>query len=542
MRRISFLLFAAFASITGGGLAAPPAKVATVEGISEYRFDNGARLLLFPDASRPTISVNMTVLVGSRHEGYGEAGMAHLLEHLVFKGTPTFPNVPKALRDHGASFNGTTNVDRTNYFETLPATEENLEFAIHLECDRLVNSYIKREDLMSEFTVVRNEFENGENSPQRVLSQRVQAAAYEWHNYGKSTIGNRSDIERVPIDNLQDFYRRFYQPDNVVLIVTGKFEESRALELAEKHLGSIPRPDRKLNTTYTEEPPQDGERTVILRRVGSIGSIIAAYHMPAAAHPDWAPLSILGSVLSEDKVGRLDKALVETGIATSASGGADSSHDPGLFTFSVQPAEGKMAEAEDVLLDVIERLEATPFTQEEIDRAKLRAKRGYENSIANAATMSQALSSASALGDWRLWFLQRDRLASVTVEDVNRVAATYFKVHNRTIGRFIPVDQPQRLSVPAVESITEMVKDYRGGAAVESGEEFDPSPDNIDNRTRMAKIGNLDLALLPKKNRGETVSLTLNLRYGNEQSLKDRSTAAGMIPTMLMAGTTKYNR
>jgi zinc protease len=207
------------------------------------------------------------------------------------------------------------------------------------------------------------------------------------------------------------------------------------LELAEKHLGSIPRPDRKLNTTYTEEPPQDGERTVILRRVGSIGSIIAAYHMPAAAHPDWAPLSILGSVLSEDKVGRLDKALVETGIATSASGGADSSHDPGLFTFSVQPAEGKMAEAEDVLLDVIERLEATPFTQEEIDRAKLRAKRGYENSIANAATMSQALSSASALGDWRLWFLQRDRLASVTVEDVNRVAATYFKVHNRSKPR-----------------------------------------------------------------------------------------------------------
>jgi zinc protease len=542
MRRIFLLLFAAFASITSGGLAAPPAKVATVEGISEYRFDNGARLLLFPDASRPTISVNMTVLVGSRHEGYGEAGMAHLLEHLVFKGTPTFPNVPKALRDHGASFNGTTNVDRTNYFETLPATDENLEFAIHLECDRLVNSYIKREDLMSEFTVVRNEFESGENSPQRVLSQRVQAAAYEWHNYGKSTIGNRSDIERVPIDNLQDFYRRFYQPDNVVLIVTGKFEESRALELAEKHLGSIPRPDRKLNTTYTEEPPQDGERTVILRRVGSISSIIAAYHMPAAAHPDWAPLSILGSVLSEDKVGRLDKALVETGIATSASGGADSSHDPGLFTFSVQPAEGKMAEAEEVLLEVIERLEATPFTQEEIDRAKLRSKRGYENSIANAATMSQALSSASALGDWRLWFLQRDRLASVTVEDVNRVAATYFKVHNRTIGRFIPVDQPQRLSVPAVESIAEMVKDYRGGAAVEAGEEFDPSPENIDSRTRMAKIGNLDLALLPKKNRGETVSLTLNLRYGNEQSLKDQSTAAGMIPTMLMAGTTKYNR
>ena len=140
-------------------------------------------------------------------EGYGESGMAHLLEHMVFKGTPTFPEVPKALRDHGASFNGTTNVDRTNYFETLPATEDNLEFGIKIESDRLVNSYVKREDLITEMTVVRNEFERGENSPARVLSERVSAAAYEWHNYGKSTIGNRSDIERVPIENLQAFYK-----------------------------------------------------------------------------------------------------------------------------------------------------------------------------------------------------------------------------------------------------------------------------------------------------------------------------------------------
>src|SRR4051812_36012022 len=141
-----------------------PAKVAAVEGVTEYRLANGARVLLYPEPSRPTITVNMTVLTGSRHEGYGESGMAHLLEHMVFKGTPTFPNVPKALQDHGANFNGTTNVDRTNYFETMPATDANLEFGIHLECDRLVNSYVKREDLISEFSVVRNEFERGENS------------------------------------------------------------------------------------------------------------------------------------------------------------------------------------------------------------------------------------------------------------------------------------------------------------------------------------------------------------------------------------------
>jgi zinc protease len=541
MVRRFFSLVAVLAA-TGSLCAAPPQRVTSVEGITEYKFENGARLLLFPDPSRPTISVNMTVLVGSRHEGYGEAGMAHLLEHLVFKGTPTFPEVPKSLRDHGASFNGTTNVDRTNYFETLPATDENLDFAIHIESDRLVNSFIKREDLMSEFTVVRNEFENGENSPQRVLSQRVQAVAYEWHNYGKSTIGNRSDIERVPIDNLQDFYRRFYQPDNVVLIVTGKFDEAKALEYATKYLGSIPKPQRKLNATYTEEPPQDGERTVILRRVGKIGSVMAAYHMPAASHPDWAPLSILASILSEDKIGRLDKNLVETGIATSASAFADSSHDPGLFMFQAQPAEGKLDETERILLDIAENLGSTPFTVEEIDRAKVRAKRGYENSIANAASMSQALSSASALGDWRLWFLQRDRLAAVTVDEVNRVANTYFKVHNRTVGRFVPVDEAQRLSIPAVESIADVVKDYRGGVAVAAGEEFDPTPENIDARTTVTNVDGVKVAMLPKKNRGDTVNMTLTLHYGNEESLLNLSTAAGMLPSMMMSGTKDLDR
>ena len=196
-------------------------------------------MLLFPEASRPTITVNLTVLVGSRHEGYGESGMAHLLEHMVFKGTSQHPEVPKALRDHGASFNGTTNSDRTNYFETMPATDENLEFGIALESDRLVNSFVKGEDLVSEMTVVRNEFERGENNPGSVLSERISAAAYEWHNYGKSTIGSKSDIERVPIENLQAFYKKYYQPDNCVLIVAGKFDEAQGPRAG----GKIPRFD-----------------------------------------------------------------------------------------------------------------------------------------------------------------------------------------------------------------------------------------------------------------------------------------------------------
>src|SRR5205807_9716062 len=199
---------------------------------------------------KPLVTVNMTVLVGSRHEGYGETGMAHLLEHMLFKGTPSHPNVPKALRDHGARFNGTTWVDRTNYFETMPASDANLEFGIKLEADRLLHSFIRREDLALEMTVVRNEFEMGENSPEGILNQRMMAIAYEWHNYGKSTIGNRADIERVPVDNLREFYRKFYQPDNCMVVVAGKFDESKALLLVQKYFGSIKKPDRQLPITY----------------------------------------------------------------------------------------------------------------------------------------------------------------------------------------------------------------------------------------------------------------------------------------------------
>src|SRR5258708_2821562 len=219
--------------------------------------------------------------------------MAHLLEHMVFKGTPTFPDGAKALRDHGARFNGSTWLDRTNYFETMGAGDENLEFGIQLEADRLVNSFVKREDLLSEMTVVRNEFEMGENNPERILSQRIMAAAYEWHNYGKNTIGNRTDIERVPIDRLQAFYKKYYRPDNALLVVAGKFDEKKALAFVQKYFAALKTPAAALPKTYTEEPTQDGERTVTLRRTGSVGALGVVYHIPAGAHPEYPAVAIL---------------------------------------------------------------------------------------------------------------------------------------------------------------------------------------------------------------------------------------------------------
>ncbi len=188
-------------------------KGPSVEGITEYTFPNGLRVLLFPDPSNPKVTVNMTYLVGSRHEGYGETGMAHLLEHMLFIETTSGRHIKKDLTSHGASWNGSTSSDRTNYFETFAATDDNLRWALGLEADRMVASKMEKALLDTEMTVVRNEFERGENSPTRILEERVVATAYLWHNYGKSTIGSRADIEHVPIDRLAAFYRKYYQPD-----------------------------------------------------------------------------------------------------------------------------------------------------------------------------------------------------------------------------------------------------------------------------------------------------------------------------------------
>ena len=222
--------------------AEAPQKVVAIEGVTEYRLDNGLRVLSVPDTAADTVTVHVTYLVGSRQEGYGERGMAHLLEHMLFKGSKGHPDVKRELAARGARWNGTTAYDRTNYFETMPASEANLDWALGMEADRMVNSFIAKADLESEMTVVRNEFEMGENDPGAVLFQRTLQLAFAWHNYGHPIIGARSDIESVPIARLQAFYRTWYQPDNALLIVAGRFDQARALGLVQKYFGAIPRP------------------------------------------------------------------------------------------------------------------------------------------------------------------------------------------------------------------------------------------------------------------------------------------------------------
>jgi len=524
-----------------------PEKITSVEGITEYRLPNGLRILLFPDPSKPTITVNITYMVGSRHENYGETGMAHLLEHLVFKGTPKHPNIPDELTKHGARPNGTTWLDRTNYFETFSATDENLEWALDLEADRMVNSFIAKKDLESEMTVVRNEFEAGENNPFSILLQRVMSSMYLWHNYGKSTIGCRADLENVPIERLQAFYRTYYQPDNAILLVAGKFDEKKTLALITKYFAPIPRPTRVIQKTYTQDPTQDGERHVTLRRVGDIQLAAAAYHICAGSHADFAALEILNHILSEDGTGRLYKALVDSKKASSISGFPFALREPGAMLFFTEVrVQQSLDSARTILLNALDSVPFMRFSNEEVERARTALLKNVELTLNNTDRVGLQLSEYMAQGDWRLFFVRRDRLQKVSVEDVRRVAALYFKPSNRTTGTFIPTDKPDRTEIPATPDVEALTANYKGKEAIAAGEAFDPSPANIESRTRRqmpgGDMGQIATAFLSKKTRGNSVAARITLRLGDEQSLMNKKMRHELAAQMLLRGTKSKTR
>jgi len=524
-------------------LPAGAVKGPSVEGITEYRLANGLKVLLFPDASKPTVTVNVTYLVGSRHENYGETGMAHLLEHLLFKGSPKNRNIPQQFSERGMDFNGTTSYDRTNYYEVFQAGGDNLKWALEMEADRMTRSFIARKDLDSEMTVVRNEYESGENSPFEVLLKRMQSIAYDWHSYGRSTIGNRSDIENVKIENLQAFYRTYYQPDNAVLLVAGKFDPSQTLAWIGKTFGAIPKPKRKLPPFWTVEPVQDGERSFLVRRKGDMQLVLLGYKIPAALHADGDALAFMSEIMGDTPNGRLHKALVETGKAAQVFSFGQTGYAPGLQLIGAVVKAGQPLEpVKEQLIAAVESFATTPPTEEEMERVRRNIGNSIEKALNDPQKVGVTLSEQIALGDWRLLFLGRDSLPKVTREQVAKVAATYLKRDNRTTGLFVPEDAPQRVEVTSAPKVEEVMKGYQGKQATLQSEVFDPSQANILARTELAAVGGLKLALLPKKNRGETVSVSLRLHWGDEKNQFGKAMIAAATSQMLNRGTSKYTR
>jgi zinc protease len=529
------------AAQNGLTLPAGISQITSVEGVTEYQLTNGLRVLLVPDSSQPQVTVNITYLVGSRYESYGETGMAHLLEHMMFKGTPSHPNIPDELTRHGTRPNATTSDDRTNFFETFAATDENLNWALNLESDRMVNSYIAKKDLDSEMTVVRNEFERGENSPVSVLNQRVMETAYIWHNYGHPTIGARSDIEDVPITRLQAFYHKYYQPDNAVLIIAGKIDVAKTLELVLQKFAGIPRPSRVLAPPYTQEPAQDGEREVNLQRVGGLKAVIAAYHISPAGNTDTVALNLLTDILNDPSTGRLRQRLMDTKLVTYSRAGVDALHDPGMIEFTATlSADGDLNSASAALVKIVQGIANEPVSQAELDRAQAEELERFEKSTADSSNLAMMLSEAEATGDWRLMFWERDVTEKVTLADIQRVAAKYLISSNLTLGTFTPTDNPVRAEIAGVPDFAEMFKNYKGNTAISAGEQFNPSPANIEAKTVRSAIGPIKLAMLPKKTRGGLVSVVLQVHFGDEKSLAGHNDAARLAGNLLMSGTAKH--
>jgi len=525
------------------GLPAGVSQVRAVEGITEYRLANGLQVLLVPDDSKPTTTVNMTYHVGSRQENYGETGMAHLLEHLLFKGSKKHPTVWAEFTKRGLAANGSTWFDRTNYFASFASNEDNLRWYLGWQADAMVNSFIARKDLDTEMTVVRNEMEMGENNPQRILFEKTLATMYQWHNYGKNTIGARADVENVDIPRLQAFYRTYYQPDNATLIVSGKFDPVKVLRWIAADFRAIPKPTRKLPVQYTLDPVQDGERAVTLRRVGGVPLIFAGYHVPPGPSPDFAAIELLNLVMGDTPSGRLHKRLTEKQLAAATYAFAEGLAEPGFTLFGAQLAPGQdVDKARAAMLETLESVASEPVTDEEFKRAQAKWLNDWDQAFTNPEKVGVSLSESVAQGDWRLFFLQRDQVKALKREDVQRVATERLVTSNRTLGLYLPTDKPVRAPVPARVDVAAEMKAFKPQEAAKAVESFDATPANLDRRTERFDVGNLKVAVLPKGSRGGAVRAVMTLHFGDEKTLAGTNDLPSFVAELLDKGTATLSR
>lgn len=436
--------------------------VAEEEGTREYRLANGLKLLLVENRVAPVVTFLVLYKVGSRNEAVGHTGATHLLEHMLFKGTPTFnkernTQVAATLQRVGADFNATTWYDRTNYFETVPS--DKLELAVHLEADRMRNSFIADADRQSEMTVVRNELERGQNEPAMVLDEAVYATAFREHPYHHPTIGWRADVEHVPTARLKEFYDTFYHPNNATAIMVGDFERARALELVLKYFGALDASAGVIPEVYTDEPAQQGERRLVVRRSGELPLVQVAFRAPAAlghttvlsnaelaaralnppAGNDIYALVTLAAALSSGVTSRLYQALVETELAVTADARVDQFRDPGLFNvYATATPEVEPREVEDVIHRELARVAAEGLSAAETEKAQRQiiAQTAYDRDGTHNVAMQ--MSEAEAVADWRFFKDYAANIARVTPEDARRVAEKHFTEDNRTVGWFLP--------------------------------------------------------------------------------------------------------
>jgi len=412
-------------------------------GIEEYRLtSNKLRVLTLEEHSVPVTTFMVTYHVGSRNEAIGYTGATHLLEHLMFKGSKKFNKemntaIWSELQNIGAQINATTWNDRTNYFEVVPS--EHLERAIAIEADRMRNAFLKDEDRQPEMTVVRNEFERGENSPFDVLDKNIWATAYQAHPYHHSTIGWRSDIENVSTKRLQEFYNTYYWPNNATATVIGDFEKKQTLALIKKYFGEHGRSQHTIPKMYTEEPPQEGPRRIMIKRVGQTGIVGIGHKTPEGLNQDTYALQALGKILTEGKSSRLYKRIVDPGLATSLFMYDFPFKDCGMFiSYVFLTPETNHNSVEEIVLEEYRQIIKEGIKQKELDRAKAQIKANVAFSRDGSYAVASALNEALAIGDWTFYSTFMDHIIKVSRKDIQRVAEKYLIEDQSTTGWFIP--------------------------------------------------------------------------------------------------------
>ena len=508
-------------------------------GIKEYHMtSNGLKVLLKEDHSAPVATFMVTYEVGSRNEAIGYTGSTHLLEHLMFKGSNKFNtdkgnSVFQILQSLGARMNATTWLDRTNYYETLPSSE--LETAIEIEADRMRNAYIKEGDRESEMTVVRNEFERGQNNPSGVLDEHIWATAYHAHPYHHSTIGWKADIENVSIERLKEFYDTFYWPNNATATVVGDFETSKALAIIKKHFGRIRKSTKEIPVVYTTEPMQEGKRTVTLKRAGQQGIVGIAHKSPPATHEDAASFIVLSSILSSGKNSRFYKNITDKGLTTNIFIWDTLFKDPGLFTVYANLAPGvEHKTVEDIIVAEYENIKKEGVTEEEVSKAKAQLiasmKFRQDGSMAVAGSLNEAIAS----GDWTLYTRYEELVNSVTAKSIKLVVNKYFLEDLSTVGYFIPEvsgDQPQGKPVASAKELVEMKKQYfskenQGGLASQI---VDSEPVE-------------GIRLLTLKRGSGVVTINGSFMGGDIYADENNSRVPDLVSSMLDQGTTKQTK
>jgi zinc protease len=532
---------ALLAGLVAHSAPAPFAFVAQTGAVTEYALPNGLRVVLAPDEGAGRTTVNMTYMAGSRNEVHGDTGVAHLLEHLMFRGTTNVPDAKKALAEQGAWANATTWFDRTSYFEVLDGTDETLRWAIGFEADRMVGTRITEDDVRSEAAVVQREIDTADSFAENVLGDRLMAAAFVRQEYRTPPIGLRADVAHASIERIRGFYLRNYRPDNAMLFIGGRFDRSKVLAWIAEAFGKLPRAVLNLERTETVEPPQDGERAVTVRRSGGAPMVMLGYHVPAATHPDFAAIAVLAEALGGTS-GVLAEKLVRARRSTDAGCSVLQSKDPGLL--SCQAKLLHQGTAERTMRTFVATMERQPLvTAQEAERAKAAVLRELDATFDDSLRFCMELAEWAAVGDWRMLFLHRDRVAKVTVEDVNRVAARYLKRSNRTMAIYIPTDDPEPTDVPAALVPTAQLDAYASAPRSEPGEAFDASPRGIDQRTQRSDLANgMQLSLLVKQTRSATVRGALALRFGTEQSLRGLRAISDFTAGMIVRGTMRRDR